>query len=111
MTYEAIYDMKYVENCIYESLRKYPPISNILRCVTNSYKVPETDIVLAKGCRLIVPVYYRDPETYYPDQFDTDQVLERHQMAFISFGDGPRNCIELRFGMMQALIGMAHFIF
>ncbi|XP_058819854.1 probable cytochrome P450 6a14 [Topomyia yanbarensis] len=115
MTYEAIYDMKYVENCINESLRKYPPIANNLRSVTNNYKVPETDIVLEKGCRVIIPIYaihhdpeyYPDPEKYDPDRFDPDQVAQRHQMAFIPFGDGPRICIGMRFGMMQALVGMA----
>ncbi|XP_058449383.1 uncharacterized protein LOC131429332 [Malaya genurostris] len=115
MTYEAIYDMKYVENCINESLRKYPPLSNIFRSVSNNYKVEGTDIVLEKGCRLLVPVFaihhdpelYPDPDKYDPDRFHPDQVSRRHPMAFLPFGDGPRSCIGLRFGMMQALVGMA----
>ncbi|XP_058453126.1 probable cytochrome P450 6a14 [Malaya genurostris] len=118
MTYEAIYDMKYIENCINESLRKYPPITNIFRCVSNNYQVPGSDIVLEKGFRVMVPVYaihhdpeyYPKPEMYDPERFNPDQANQRHHMAFIPFGDGPRSCIGLRFGMMQARVGMAYLL-
>ncbi|XP_058820810.1 cytochrome P450 6a2-like [Topomyia yanbarensis] len=118
ITYEAIYDMKYVENCINETLRMCPPIVNIFRSVSNNYKVPETEIVLEKGCRVMVPVYaihhdaeyFPDPETYNPDRFNPDQVAQRHHMAFIPFGDGPRSCIGLRFGMLQTRLGIAHLL-
>ncbi|XP_055549580.1 probable cytochrome P450 6a13 [Wyeomyia smithii] len=118
MTYEAVHDMKYLENCIHESLRKYPPIVNVFRNVTKPYKVADTDIVLDKRCQVMIPVhaihhdpaYYPDPERFDPDRFEPEQTALRHPMTFIPFGDGPRSCIGLRFGMMQARIGMAHLL-
>lgn len=31
---------------------------------------------------------------------------QRDSISFLAFGDGPRNCIGLRFGLMQARVGM-----
>ncbi|XP_062552482.1 probable cytochrome P450 6a13 [Armigeres subalbatus] len=118
MTYEAIQDMPYIDQCINESLRKYPPVSNLARKVTKDYKLPNSDVVLQKGSTLIVPVYaihhdpeyYPDPERFDPDRFAPDQVAKRHPYTFLPFGEGPRICIGMRFGVMQARVGLAYLL-
>lgn len=115
LTYEAANDMHYIENCINESLRKYPPIGQLTRTVSKDYKVPGTEHILEKGTTLTVPVYgihhdpefYTDPELFDPDRFLSEQIAKRNPYCFLPFGEGPRNCIGLRFGMMQARIGLA----
>ncbi|XP_053695594.1 probable cytochrome P450 6a14 [Sabethes cyaneus] len=115
ITYEAIQDMKYVDYCLSESLRMYPPVSNLLRSVTKPYKVPGSNVTLEQGSTVIVPLYaihhdpdyFPNPEQFDPDRFTPEQTAKRNPYCYMPFGEGPRNCIGMRFGLMQARIGLA----
>lgn len=106
-----------------ETLRKYPVVPSLMRTVTKDYKVPNTEIVLPKGLLNIIPVlaihrdpkYYPDPERFDPSRFEAHEVTKRPTCAYMPFGEGPRVCPGLRFGMMQAKVGLValltHFKF
>lgn len=93
----------------------YPPAPTIIRRVTKNYTVPDTNnIQITNDTFVIIPVYsiQRDPEYFpNPDKFDPDRfapsnIHKLHKMSFIPFGEGPRNCIGERFGLMQARVGL-----
>lgn len=62
----------------------------------------------------LIPVYaihhdseiYEKPEGFRPERFSAEEVKNRPSGSFLSFGDGPRGCIAMRFGMMEAQIGL-----
>lgn len=83
------------------------------------YPVENTNLVIPSGTVIIIPIYaiHRDAGIYpHPDLFDPNRFADdkseqqRHPMAFMPFGGGPRCCVGDRFGMLQARIALVTFI-
>lgn len=118
VTYEAIMEMKYLENVIFEALRKYPPLPVIIRQCTKPYKIPGSDIVLEKGRRVqfsiiglqMDPKYYPEPEKFNPDRFNEENRAKREPFTWLPFGEGPRQCIGIRFGLLQSKVGLVSIL-
>ncbi|XP_052870409.1 probable cytochrome P450 6a14 [Anopheles cruzii] len=115
LTYDSFKNMLYLDQCIYETLRKYPPVAVLERTVAKQYKIPGTAVVLPVGMKIMIPAYaihhdpaiYPDPHRYDPDRFTPELMARRNPCAYLPFGEGPRICVGLRFGLMQARIGLA----
>lgn len=92
----------------------YGPVFQLLRTATKDYKIPNTNLTIKKGTLTLIPSYaihmdpenYPEPEKFDPERFTEEKKKNRHPMAFIPFGDGPRNCIGMRFGLMQTKIAL-----
>ncbi|XP_046669372.1 cytochrome P450 6B1-like [Homalodisca vitripennis] len=112
LTYDGIKEMTYLDLVIKERNRKYPE-SIFLRRVCNApYTIPNTDIVLEKGTKIVIPIHaiQHDP-TYYPDpdKYDPERFKDTKQRAgtFLTFGDGPRMCIAMRFVILEIKVAVA----
>lgn len=118
LTYDAIGDMDYLEQCIDETLRKYSVVTALQRVAMNDYKLPGTDIILPKGQAISIPVQaiqhdpelYPNPQTFDPDRFSPEEVTKRHPFAYMPFGAGSRICIGMRFAMVEMKIGFAKIL-
>ncbi|XP_017012809.2 cytochrome P450 6A1 [Drosophila takahashii] len=118
LTYEAMLEMPYLDQTITETLRKYPALSSLTRLASEDYEIPSRDggdpVVLEKGTTVHIPVLaihydpaiYPEPYEFRPERFAPAACQQRHPTAFLGFGDGPRNCIGLRFGRMQVKVGL-----
>ncbi|ETN58139.1 cytochrome P450 [Anopheles darlingi] len=114
VTYDVVMNIQYLDNVINETLRKYPPVESLTRVPVRDYTIPGTKHVIPKETLVQIPVYalhhdedhYPEPEQFNPDRFLPEEIQRRHPYVFLPFGEGPRICIGLRFGLMQAKLGL-----
>lgn len=82
------------------------------RVCTKDYKIANSNTVIEKGTSVMFSAsgihydskYFENPNEFIPERFDGDRTFLKR--PFLAFGDGPRNCIGLRLGKMQAKIGV-----
>ncbi|KAG4079535.1 hypothetical protein HA402_005232 [Bradysia odoriphaga] len=122
LSYDSVMSMTYMDQVINETLRKYPPVASLHRMLTKDYTLPNGSI-LPQGNFVMLPTYafHHDPEFFpNPSKFDPNRFSEevkatRSPFCFLPFGEGQRICIGLRFGFIQAKVGLAmllrHFKF
>ncbi|CAG9802511.1 unnamed protein product [Chironomus riparius] len=121
ITYESLINLKYLECCMLEALRKYPPVPILFRECTKDYKIPNTDLVVRKGTDVKIPIMslHRDPEIYdNPHDFIPERFLDsatgnskldnqKSAIFFSPFGDGPRHCIGMRMARVSSKLIIA----
>ncbi|KAI4456042.1 cytochrome p450 [Holotrichia oblita] len=115
ITYDAIQEMKYMEQVINETMRLYPIAPAIGRVCTQDYKMPSTNLVIEKGTKVFIPNwglqrdpdYFPDPEKFDPERFSDENKGTIDPGTYLPFGEGPRICIGLRFAMMQMKMCLA----
>jgi len=118
LTYEAVQSMKYLDNVISETLRLYPPATRLERKADENYKLGDTGITVTKDMMVTVPIYaihrdskyFPDPEKFDPDRFTTEERATRDPYTYMPFGAGPRNCVGMRFALLEVKIALIHAI-
>ncbi|XP_076040630.1 cytochrome P450 9e2-like [Oratosquilla oratoria] len=118
LSYKAIGEAKYLEACLHEALRLYPPGTVIERITTKEYKLPGTDVKIEKGTVIMINVWalnrdpriWEDPDDFKPERFLPENKTPEQSFAFQSFGQGPRNCIGMRFALLEIKMALAHLV-
>lgn len=118
ITYEALQEMTYLDMVFAETLRLYPPAPRVDRKVTKDFTLPDTDLKLQKGQKITIPIYsihrdpdhYPDPLKFDPERFSPENKAMRSQIVYLPFGSGPRNCIGMRFALMEAKVAAVYLL-
>ncbi|XP_077861674.1 cytochrome P450 3A8-like isoform X2 [Saccoglossus kowalevskii] len=114
--YNTIASMKYLDMVVMETLRMYPSSIRFNRQCNEDVNI--NGISIPKGMLVAVSIYsihhdsdiYPDPEKFIPERFSKEEKEKRHPYAWIPFGAGPRNCIGMRFALMEAKIGLVRVL-
>lgn len=120
ITYDMLSNLKYLECCIDETMRKYPINPVLARECTTDYKIAESDLVIKKGTSIFIPVLglHRDPEIYEnPMQFKPERFLnsstgseKSNGLFYLPFGGGQRVCIAMRMGKVTTKASLAFIL-
>lgn len=99
-----------------ETLRKYPALPVINRSCVHDYIIGQANKIIEKGTKILIPImalhmdekYFKDPERFDPNRFLKAELNGENfvNRPYLPFGDGPRNCIGIKMGKIQAKIGL-----
>ncbi|XP_048727551.1 cytochrome P450 3A13-like isoform X2 [Ostrea edulis] len=114
--FEDIQKLKYLDHCVNESLRLFPPFLRFNRA-TNAESVIN-GMVVPKGVDVTVSVYalhhdpdvWIEPEKFDPDRFSEERFTTSHLSNFLPFGLGPRDCFGKDFAMLEVKIALVHLL-
>ncbi|XP_047023409.1 cytochrome P450 4g15-like [Helicoverpa zea] len=114
-TFADTLKMKYLERVILESLRMYPPVPIIARKLNRDVTIATKNYVLPAGTTVVVgtfkihrnPEYYKDPNTFNPDNFLPENTSNRHYYSYIPFSAGPRSCVGRKYAILKLKILLA----
>ncbi|KAI1298150.1 Thromboxane-A synthase [Halotydeus destructor] len=115
LDYNTVSELPLLEAFIKETFRLYPPLAPFVTRTSNTdYQYKDMTIPAGTGIHVGVqqlqydPKYWPEPTVFDPERFMGKQQLE--PIAYQPFGAGPRNCVGLRFAMLQLKLVMAELL-
>lgn len=106
-TYNQLQEMKYVEWCIKETLRLYPPVPMFGRNLDEDVDLDGLTVPAGSNFNIMIynlnmdPRYFKDPEVFIPERFDDSKARPENPFTYVPFSAGPRNCIGQKFAMLE----------
>lgn len=110
---ECIGHLEYARAVFNETMRLYPPVWVLARqCLADDrfegYFIP-------KGAMLLISPYvihhdprlWKNPQAFQPERFLADEKQAKNDFHFFPFGGGPRQCMGMRFAMMEGPLILA----
>ncbi|XP_077343440.1 cytochrome P450 3A9-like [Lithobates pipiens] len=112
-TYDILMKMEYLDMVIQETLRMYPPAGRVERVSKKTVEINGVTIPQGMVCMIPAyvlhnnPEYWPEPEEFRPERFSKENRESHTPYTFIPFGDGPRNCIGMRFALLSMKVAIA----
>ncbi|KAI8042457.1 probable cytochrome P450 310a1 [Drosophila gunungcola] len=120
LKFDELDGLKYMEMCLKETVRKYPPLPIIERICRKSYSLPNSKFTIDEGKTLMVPLlaihrdekYFSEPMKYKPLRFlqsgsDVGQCKDKTKSnGFIGFGIGGAQCVGQNFAKLVIKVAL-----
>lgn len=113
--YEQLIKLEYLDWFIHETLRLYPIAPFIVNRQCNK-ECHIGQMKIEPGTNISVDIYSLhfdeqlygpvSPLKFYPERFRE----KRHPLAWLPFGAGPRNCIGMRFAMLEIKLVLVNIL-
>ncbi|EEC04051.1 cytochrome P450, putative [Ixodes scapularis] len=113
VTSDDLKRMKYLECCLKETMRLYPPVPIVGRVLEHDQVIDNQTV--PKGVQFFInvfrlhrnPKYFSDPERYLPERFMREETTFRPPFVYIPFSRGARKCLGQAFAMMEIKLLLA----
>ena len=114
---ESLSSLEYLDCVINETLRFYPPVTRIER-IANEDVILSNGLNIKSGTVVAFPIYaihrdneyWNEPDSFMPERFLPENEAKIVPHSFIPFHEGLRNCIGMRFALMEAKLTLARLI-
>lgn len=100
--YDRLMQMKYLDCCISETLRKYPVASSVNRVCSKDYRIPSKGLTIPKGTMVYISSFrlhrdseiFQSPMQFLPERFNNSpKGCDVAGISYFPFGSGHRNCV------------------
>lgn len=114
VTVEDIPKLEYTEKVLRESMRLFPPVWSMSRHVDSDFTlgdftIPEaSSIVMSQYVMHRNPLYYNEPNMFYPDRWNAKMRSSLPRFSYFPFGGGMRACIGEAFAWMEGILVLAN---
>ncbi|XP_042142457.1 cytochrome P450 4V2 [Ixodes scapularis] len=113
ITADDLKKMKYLECCLKEALRLYPSFPVIGRTLEEDLVIDGQTVPKGVTCVIAIfsihrnPNHFKDPDSFVPERFMTEEIKQRHPFSYIPFSKGLRVCIGDKFAMVEMKLLLA----
>ncbi|XP_075422084.1 cytochrome P450 3A24-like [Ascaphus truei] len=111
-TYDALTQMEYLDMAINETLRLFPAAGRIERVCKRTTEI--NGLTIPGGVVTMIPAFvlhrnpefWPEPEEFQPERFSKENREAQEPYTFLPFGAGPRNCIGMRFALLNMKVAI-----
>lgn len=108
--------MSYMSMVIDETLRMFPAAIKLDRIASEDFEFEGMKI--EKDQMVVVPLWalhydpdlYPEPDVFDPERFNEENKQKRDSNAYLPFGNGPRNCLGMRFALLEIKLSLANIL-
>ncbi|GAB1290356.1 Cytochrome P450 3A13 [Apodemus speciosus] len=116
VTYDALVQIEYMDLVVNETLRLYPVGGRLERVCKKDIEI--NGVFIPKGTVVMIPTFalHKDPKRWpEPEEFCPERFSKKNQdsikpYTYLPFGKGPRNCIGMRFALMNMKVALVRVL-